>query len=219
MKKDKNTEILAKITNARLDFKIASEKLMAVFGAIKEMVGLLNELVDNTKKAKTKKPETKAAAPKQKRKRTAKSALPAAPKKKRTRRAKPKDEKPAEEPAEEQANTAPSVRRRTPGSVRLTPREITLNIGGSPVKALAERDATEFLNNPMVFWNRPTQFPDPKRYGVQPRVEGARVIERTDPKFTRAPWTVSLTIHIEGDVKKAEAWGLGVYTKNKSDQE
>ena len=117
---------------------------------------------------------------------------------------------------------APWVRtthHRTPSSVRLTPHEITLNIGSFPVKELAENDAKDFLNNPKIFWYRGLQFPDPKRYSVQSRVETARVVKRSDPKFNRAPWTVSVTIALSGDDKKCDSWGTGVYTKNKADQE
>lgn len=121
--------------------------------------------------------------------------------------------------AEVASSEPPKTAHRTPASVRLTPHEITLNIGSQPVKDLAENDAKDFLNNPKVFWYRNTQFPDPKRYGVQPRIEQVKVIQRKDPKFTRAPWTVSVTISIMGDDKKAESWGVGVYTKNKADQE
>lgn len=122
-------------------------------------------------------------------------------------------------PAVPAVPAAPAPHRRLPKSVRLTPHEITLNVGSQPVKELAENDAKDFLNNPKVFWYRPIQFPDPKRYGVQPRIEGARVVQRTDPKFSRSPWTVSLTIAIVGDDKKCDSWGTGVYNKNKGDQE
>ena len=115
--------------------------------------------------------------------------------------------------------TAPTPHHRLPKSVRLTPHEITLNIGSQPVRELAENDAKDFLNNPKVFWYRPTQFPDPKRYGVQPHVEAVKVVQRADPKFTRAPWTVSLTVSLIGDDKKCDSWGRGVYDKNKGDQE
>lgn len=104
-------------------------------------------------------------------------------------------------------------------SVRKSPHEITLNIGSQPVRELAESDAKDLLNNPKVFWYRPIQFPDPKRYKVQPRVMTAKVVERKDPKFTRAPWTVSVTISATGDDKRCESWLSGVLSKNKSDQE
>ena len=146
--------------------------------------------------------------------------------------AKPAEKKPvkvAEKPAEPARSTIPTVtatperapapRHRTPASARLTPHEITLNLGSFPVKELAENDAKDLLNNPKVFWYRPMQFPDPKRYQVQPRIEGARVVQRTDPKFTRAPWTVSVTIALIGDDKRCDSWGVGVLAKNKADQE
>jgi hypothetical protein len=104
-------------------------------------------------------------------------------------------------------------------SVRQSPHELTLNIGSQPVKELAEADAKDLLNNPKVFWYRPIQFPDPKRYQVQPRVIGAKVVERKDPKFTRAPWTVSVTVEALGDDKRCASWLTGVLNKNKADQE
>ena len=108
---------------------------------------------------------------------------------------------------------------RTPKSVRLTPHEITLNLGSFNVKALADRDAQEFLSHPNVFWYRGAMFPDPRRYGVQPSCEAARVVKRQDKKFANSPWTVSVTIHVDGDDRKCDAWGVGVYTRNKDDQE
>lgn len=113
----------------------------------------------------------------------------------------------------------PPARHRTPASVRLTPHEVTLNIGSQPVKELAEQDAKDLLNNPKVFWYRPMQFPDPRRYQVQPRIEGARVVKRNDPKFTRAPWTVSVTVALVGDDKRCDSWGVAAFNKNKADQE
>lgn len=135
----------------------------------------------------------------------------------------------AKKPAESAGSTIPTVtatperapvpRHRTPTSARLTPHEITLNIGSHAVKELAENDAKDLLNNPKVFWYRPMQFPDPRRYQVQPRVEGARVVKRSDAKFARAPWTVSVTIALIGDDKRCDSWGVGVLAKNKGDQE
>ena len=104
-------------------------------------------------------------------------------------------------------------------SVRMAPHELTLNVGSQPVKELAEADAKDLLNNPKVFWYRPIQFPDPKRYQVQPRIISARPVERKGPKFTRAPWSVSVTIEARGDDKRCASWLTGVLNKNKADQE
>lgn len=137
-----------------------------------------------------------------------------------------KQDKPATPPAAPAVPTVvatppatPPARHRTPASVRLTPHEVTLNIGSQPVKELAEQDAKDLLNNPKVFWYRPMQFPDPRRYQVQPRIEGARVVKRNDPKFTRAPWTVNVTVALVGDDKRCDSWGVAAFNKNKADQE
>jgi hypothetical protein len=121
------------------------------------------------------------------------------------------------EPAKPQPPLTPHTR--TPKSVRLTPHEITLNLGSFNVKALADRDAQEFLSHPNVFWYRGAMFPDPRRYGVQPSCESARVVKRQDKKFANSPWTVSVTVHVAGDDRKCDSWGVGVYTRNKDDQE
>lgn len=104
-------------------------------------------------------------------------------------------------------------------SGRMAPHELTLNIGSQPVKELAENDAKDLLANPKVFWYRPIQFPDPKRYHVQPRILSAKVVERKSPKFTRAPWTVSVTLEALGDDKRCANWLKAVLAKNKADQE
>ncbi len=108
---------------------------------------------------------------------------------------------------------------RMPKSVRLTPHEITLNLGSFSIKELAENDAKELLGYPGVFWYRQSVFPDPRRYGVQPSCEAARVVRRQDGKFATSPWTVSTTIHVAGDSRKCDSWGMAVYSRNKDAQE
>lgn len=132
--------------------------------------------------------------------------------------------KPKAEPTDMQAGKKPAPEKKGDDAVRgssvsRAPHQITLNIGSQPVKELAEADAKDMLNNHKIFWYRPIQFPDPKRYQVQPRILSAKVVERKSPKFTRAPWTVSVTIEALGDDKKCESWLTGVLTKNKADQE
>lgn len=132
--------------------------------------------------------------------------------------------KPKAEPTDTQTGKKPVPEKRGDdvvrgSSVSRAPHQITLNIGSQPVKELAEADAKDMLNNHKIFWYRPIQFPDPKRYQVQPRILSAKVVERKDPKFTRAPWTVSVTIEALGDDKKCESWLTGVLTKNKAEQE
>lgn len=104
-------------------------------------------------------------------------------------------------------------------SVKLSDHEITLNLGGFPVRALAERDAKELLSHPKIFWYRQTMFPDPKAAKVQPTIMTATVSERNSPRFTRAPYTVRAVIHIDGDVAHCRAWAEGVVSRNKGDQE
>lgn len=132
--------------------------------------------------------------------------------------------KPKAEPTDMQTGKKPAPEKKGDDAVRgssvsRAPHQITLNIGSQPVKELAEQDAKDFLNNHKVFWYQAIRFPDPKRYGVQPRILSAKVVERRNPKFTRAPWTVSVTVEALGDDKKCESWLTGVLTKNKADQE
>lgn len=154
-------------------------------------------------------------------KQTAKSsAKPAArPSKKAKKPAAAEQKTPDTQARQGEENVQPAPRHRTPASVILTPHEITLNIGAHPVKELADDDAKDMLNNPKIFWYRPIQFPDPRRYQVQPHIEAVKVIKRTDPKFTRAPWTCSVTISLIGDDKRCDSYGVGVLSKNKSEQE
>lgn len=104
-------------------------------------------------------------------------------------------------------------------SYRIEDHEVSLNLGGFPVRALAERDAKELLTHPKIFWYRQTMFPDPKAAKVQPTIVTATVSERSSAKFTRAPYTVFTVIRIDGDVKNCRAWAEGVVSKNKGDQE
>ena len=132
--------------------------------------------------------------------------------------------KPKAEPTDMQTGKKPAPEKKGDdvvrgSSVSRAPHQLTLNIGSQPVKELAEQDAKDFLNNHKVFWYQAIRFPDPKRYGVQPRILSAKVVERRNPKFTRAPWTVSVTVEALGDDKKCESWLTGVLTKNKADQE
>ena len=132
--------------------------------------------------------------------------------------------KPKAEPTDVQTGKKPAPEKKGDdvvrgSSVSRAPHQLTLNIGSQPVKELAEQDAKDFLNNHKVFWYQAIRFPDPKRYGVQPRILSAKVVERRNPKFTRAPWTVSVTVEALGDDKKCESWLTGVLTKNKADQE
>lgn len=116
------------------------------------------------------------------------------------------------------AENRPQRHTRLPASVRLTPHEIALNIGSFMTKELAQRDAAELLSFARAIWNRSTVFPSPSRYGVQPHVEAAQPVKRSDHKFT-APWTVNVTIAISGDDRKCASWGENVYARNRGEQE
>lgn len=153
------------------------------------------------------------------RKKAAEAAKPRDPAKKQAE--KPTTDDQAGKPGNAAGTSAAPAKqvKKASASVRLTPHELTLNIGAQPVRELAEQDAKDLLNNPKVFWYRPIQFPDPKRYQVQPRIESARVVERKAAKFSRSPWTVSVTIAAIGDDKRCESWLTGVLAKNKGEQE
>lgn len=156
-----------------------------------------------------------------------KRGKPQTPETKSARKAVKPEKKPAHDPGPKPSASKaksgkpqpPTPHTRMPASVRLTPHEITLNLGSFSVKALADRDAQELLTHPEVFLYRGSAFPDPRRYGVQPSCEAVRVVRRQDKRFGGAPWTVSTTIHVDGDDRKCDSWGVGVYTRNRADQE
>ena len=129
---------------------------------------------------------------------------------------KPEPKKPAKKP--EPAAVSPATGR-LPGSVTLTPKELALNIGAYAVKELAEVDARDFLSNPRILFYRSVQFPAPERYRVNPHVEAAKVVKRTSGKFSEAPWTVHVTFGLSGAEEDCRRWGMGVYARNKAEQE
>ena len=185
-------------------FKAACEAMGELLALYAAQAGMQQEPEKPAKPAKPEKPVQAAKAQKAAKQPAKKPAKPAAA---------PTDMQTGKEP-EKKGDDA--VRG---SSVRMSPHELTLNIGSQPVKELAEADAKDLLSNPKVFWYRPVQFPDPKRYQVQPRILNARVVERKNPKFTRAPWTVSVTLEARGDDKRCASWLTGVLSKNKADQE
>ena len=129
---------------------------------------------------------------------------------------KPEPKKPAKKP--EPAAVSPATGR-LPGSVTLTAKELALNIGAYAVKELAEVDARDFLSNPRILFYRSVQFPAPERYRVNPHVEAAKVVKRTSGKFSEAPWTVHVTFGLSGAEEDCRRWGMGVYARNKAEQE
>ena len=219
MTPEDTVKALTSIQDGLKELKAATDQLATILGRLGTMAGLAKDgVIAATAKpaARPPKPAPKKAKP------AAKPAEQPAKEKFLKDLAGQQAPKPQAKPTDMQAGKKPAPQpqvKRASASVRLTPHELTLNIGAAPVKELAEQDAKEFLGNPKVFWYRQLQFPDPKRYGVQPRITSARVVERTNPKFTRSPWTVSVTIEARGDDKRCESWLTGVLNKNRSEQE
>ena len=106
-----------------------------------------------------------------------------------------------------------------PASVRITDKEIELNLGAFGVRQIAEHDASELIGHPMVFWYRRGVFPDPRLSKVNPTVVSAKVVERTGKAFKAAPFTVRTVISMAGDSARCFAWAKGVYARNRGEQE
>ena len=106
-----------------------------------------------------------------------------------------------------------------PASVRITDKEIELNLGSFGVRQIAEHDASELIGHPMVFWYRRGVFPDPRLSKVNPTVVSAKVVERTGKAFKAAPFTVRTVISMAGDSARCFAWAKGVYARNRGEQE
>lgn len=231
MTPEDTVKALISIRDGLKELKTATDQLATILSRLGTLAGLATDGViaataepaakpprPAPKKAKPK-PAAKPAKPTAKEKSLKDLADQQAPKPQAKATPKPKAE-----PTDMQTGKKPAPEKKGDdvvrgSSVSRAPHQITLNIGSQPVKELAEADAKDMLNNHKIFWYRPIQFPDPKRYQVQPRILSAKVVERKDPKFTRAPWTVSVTIEALGDDKKCESWLTGVLTKNKADQE
>jgi len=225
---------LISIRDGLKELKAATNQLATILGNLGTMAGLAKDgVIAATEKpaAKPPKPAPKKAKPAAKPAEGASKPAKQPAKEKSLKdlagqqapkpQAKPK---PKAEPTDMQTGKKPTPEKKGDdvvrgSSVRKSPHELTLNIGSQPVKELAEQEAKDFLNNHKIFWYQPIRFPDPKRYQVQPRILSAKVVERKNPKFTRAPWTVSVTVEALGDDKKCESWLTGVLTKNKADQE
>lgn len=231
MTPEDTVKALVSIRDGLKELKTVADQLATILNRLGTLAGLATDgVIAATAEpaARPPKPAPKKAKPKpaaKLAKQPAKEKLPKdladqqAPKP----QAKPKP-KPKAEPTDMQTGKRPAPEKKGDdvvrgSSVSRAPHQITLNIGSQPVKELAEQDAKDFLNNHKVFWYQAIRFPDPKRYGVQPRILSAKVVERRSPKFTRAPWTVSVTVEALGDDKKCESWLTGVLTKNKADQE
>ena len=106
-----------------------------------------------------------------------------------------------------------------PASVRITDKEIELNLGSFGVREIAQHDASELIGHPMVFWYRRGVFPDPRLSKVNPTVVSAKVVERTGKAFKAAPFTVRTVISMAGDSARCRAWARGVYARNRGEQE
>ena len=229
MTPEDTVKAMISIRDGLKELKTATDQLANILNRLGTLAGLATDGVI----AATEKPATQPPKP------APKKAKPAAKPAKQPAKEKPLKDladqqapkpqakptpKPKAEPTDMQTGKKPAPEKKGDdvvrgSSVSRAPHQLTLNIGSQPVKELAEQDAKDFLNNHKVFWYQAIRFPDPKRYGVQPRILSAKVVERKNPKFTRAPWTVSVTVEALGDDKKCESWLTGVLTKNKADQE
>ena len=229
MTPEDTVKAMLSIRDGLKELKTATDQLANILNRLGTLAGLATDGVI----AATEKPATQPPKP------APKKAKPAAKPAKQPAKEKPLKDladqqapkpqakptpKPKAEPTDMQTGKKPAPEKKGDdvvrgSSVSRAPHQLTLNIGSQPVKELAEQDAKDFLNNHKVFWYQAIRFPDPKRYGVQPRILSAKVVERKNPKFTRAPWTVSVTVEALGDDKKCESWLTGVLTKNKADQE
>ena len=229
MTPEDTVKAMISIRDGLKELKTATDQLANILNRLGTLAGLATDGVI----AATEKPATQPPKP------APKKAKPAAKPAKQPAKEKPLKDladqqapkpqakptpKPKAEPTDMQTGKKPAPEKKGDdvvrgSSVSRAPHQLTLNIGSQPVKELAEQDAKDFLNNHKVFWYQAIRFPDPKRYGVQPRILSAKVVERKNPKFTRAPWTVSVTVEALGDDKKCESWLTGVLTKNKVDQE
>lgn len=102
------------------------------------------------------------------------------------------------------ASKAKKVPRRTPDGVFVSDAELTVFAGAYAMKAVAEREAQEFLNTD-VLRNRTSVFPDFRRYKILPTVVSARVVNT--PSDVARQWRLLVTVDMAGGTKEARlAW-------------
>ena len=106
--------------------------------------------------------------------------------------------------SEQLASKARKAPRRTPDGVFMSDSEVTVFAGAYAMKAIAEREAQEFLNTD-VLRNRSALFPDFRRYGILPTVASARVVPAESDAMR--PWRLLATVEITGGSREARlAW-------------
>ena len=102
------------------------------------------------------------------------------------------------------ASKARKAPRRTPDGVFMSDSEVTVFAGAYVMKAIAEREAQEFLNTD-VLRNRSALFPDFRRYGILPTVASARVVPAESDAMR--PWRLLATVELTGGSREARlAW-------------
>lgn len=102
------------------------------------------------------------------------------------------------------ASKARKAPRRTPDGVFMSDSEVTVFAGAYAMKAIAEREAQEFLNTD-VLRNRSALFPDFRRYGILPTVASARVVPAESDAMR--PWRLLATVELTGGSREARlAW-------------
>ena len=102
------------------------------------------------------------------------------------------------------ASKARKAPRRTPDGVFMSDSEVTVFAGAYSMKAIAEREAQEFLNTD-VLRNRSALFPDFRRYGILPTVASARVVPAESDAMR--PWRLLATVELTGGSREARlAW-------------
>ena len=106
--------------------------------------------------------------------------------------------------SEQLASKARKAPRRTPDGVFMSDSEVTVFAGAYVMKAIAEREAQEFLNTD-VLRNRSALFPDFRRYGILPTVASARVVPAESDAMR--PWRLLTTVELTGGSREARlAW-------------
>ena len=175
----------------------------AAVAALNELAQVVNAHVDAGLPPADKKADKKAVK-KDVKKSGKKADTPEKPAK-ATRGGKPETSKNAGRLTSEQlASKARKAPRRTPDGVFMSDSEVTVFAGAYVMKAIAEREAQEFLNTD-VLRNRSALFPDFRRYGILPTVASARVVPAESDAMR--PWRLLATVELTGGSREARlAW-------------
>ena len=175
----------------------------AAVAALNELAQAVNAHADAGLPSAAKK-AVKKAVKKDDKKADKKSAKPEKPAK-ATRGGKPETPKSAGRLTSAQlASKARKAPRRTPDGVFMSDSEVTVFAGAYSMKAIADREAQEFLNTD-VLRNRSALFPDFRRYGILPTVASARVVPAEADAMR--PWRLLATVELTGGSREARlAW-------------